>query len=196
VYRVHLLLVPATDAAATVEEEGETCVPIRVRAPGPALARAPVLGHVLDHGLVPPDSAGDTIPTSLRGTAGMAEGAVVGLELAEGVEEVGAVDIVKARGLVLHLGGALDPHADDRRVTSVAGTEDAGRGHLHTLCALVAHGRDPTLVLVPVLHVLVRGLAPCLTLPTRDTVGAGARVRAGGLRAGAGAGVARHVPDP
>jgi len=187
VYRVHHLLVPATDAAATAEEEGETYVPIRVRAPGPALARVPVLGLVLDHGLAPRDTVGDGIPTSLRGTAGMVEEVEVGSEPAEGVEEVGVVDIVKTQGLVLHLVGALDLHADDRRATSVAGTEGAGRDRLHTLCALVAHGRDPTLVLVPDLHGLVRGLAPCLTLPTRDTVGA---------EAGAGVGAARRVPDP
>lgn len=179
------------DAVATVGEEGETRVTIRVRAPSPALAHVPVLGLVLDHGLVPRDTAGDAIPTSLRGTAGMVEGVEVGLELVEEVEGVGVADIVKTLGLVLFPVGALDLHADGRRATSVAGTEGAGQGHLHTLYALVAHGRDPTLVLDPVLRVLVRGPAPCLTLPTRDTAGARA-----GVGAEAGAEVARRVPDP
>ena len=120
----------------------------------------------------------------------MVEGAGVGLGLVEGVEEAGVVDIVKTLGLVLCPVGALDLHADGRRATSVAGTEGAERGRLHTLYALVVHERDPTLVPVPVpvpvLRVLVRGPAPCLTLPTRDIVGA---------KVEAGAGVARRVPD-
>ena len=187
VYRVHLLLVPATDVAATAEE-GERYVPIRVRAQGLALARVPVLGLVLDHGLVPHDTVGDAILTSLRGMAGMVEEVAVGSEPVEGVEEVGVVDIVKTLGLVLfHHVGALYLHVDDRRATSVVGTEGVGRGHPHTLCAPVAHGRDPTLVLVPDLRVLARGPALCRTLPTRDTVGAKARARAG---------VVRRAPDP
>jgi hypothetical protein len=109
--------------------------------------------------------------------AGTVEGVEVGSGLVEEVEgEVVVVDIVKVLGLVLHLVGVLDPLADDRQATSVAGTEGAERGRLHTLCVLVAQGRDPTLAPVPVLHVLARGRAPCLTLPTRGTVGAGAGV--------------------
>ena len=177
-YHVHLLLASATDVVATVEEEGETHAPIHVRALGRALAHVRVLG--LDHGLAPRDIAGDVIPTNLRGMAGTVEGVQVGLGLVGG--EVGVVDIVKTLGLVLHLAGVPDLHADDRQATSVVGMEGAERDRLHTLCVLAAQGRDLTLALDPVLHVLARGRAPCLTLPTRGTVGAGA-------------GVAR-VPDP
>ena len=183
-YHVRLLLASATDVVATVEEEGETHAPIHVRALGRALAHVRVLGLVLDHGLAPRDIAGDVIPTNLRGMVGTVEGVEVGSGLVEEVEgEAGVVDIVKTLGLVLHLVGVPDLHADDRQATSVAGTEGAERGRLHTLCVLVAQGRDLTLALDPVLHVLARGRAPCLTLPTRDTVGAGAGVaHALGLR--------------
>jgi len=157
-----------------VEEEGETYAPIHVRAHGRALAHVRVLCLVLDHGLAPRDIAGDVIPTSLRG---MVEGVEVGSGLVEEVGgELGVVDIVKNLGLVLHLVGVPDLHADDRQATSVAGTEGAERGRLHTLCVLVAQGQDLTLALDPVLHVLARGRAPCLILPTRGTVGAGAGV--------------------
>jgi len=174
-YRVLPLLAPATDGVATVEE-GEIHAPIHVRALGRALAHVRVLGLVLDHGPAPRDIAGDAILTNLRGMAGTVEGVEVGLGLVEEVEgEVGVVDIVKPLGLVLlHLAGVLDSHADGHQATSVAGTEGAERGRLHTLCVLVAQGRDLTLALVPVLRVLVRGRAPCLTLPTRGTVGVGA----------------------
>ena len=140
-----------------------------------ALAHVRVLG--LDHGPALRDIAGDAILTNLRGMAGTVEGAEVGLGLVEEVEgEVGVVDIVKLLGLVLHLAGVLDSHVDGHQATSVAGTEGAERGRLHTLCALVAHGQDLILVLVPALHVLARGRALCLTLPTRGTVGVGAGV--------------------
>jgi len=159
---------------ATVEAEGGSHVPIHVRVLGRALAHVRVLGLVLDHGLAPRDIAGDVIPTNLRG---MVEGVEVGLGLVEEVGgELGVVDIVKTLGLVLHLVGVPDLHADDRQVMSVAGTEGAERGRLHTLCVLVVQGRDLTLALDPVLHVLARGRAPCLTLPTRGTVGAEAGV--------------------
>jgi len=166
--------------AAVVEEEEEMHVPTHVRAPalGRALVHVRVLGLVLDHGLAPRGIAGGAILTSLRGMAGTVEGVEVGLERVEEVEgEADVADIVKNLSLVLHhLAGVLDPHADGRRATSVAGTEGAERGRLHTLCVLVAHGRDLTLVLVLALHVLARGRAPCLTPPTRGTVEAGAGV--------------------
>ena len=156
-------------------EEGESHAPIR--ALGRALAHVRVLGLVLDHGLAPRDIAGDAILMNPRGMAAMVEGVEVGLELVEEVEgEADVVDIVKALGLVLHLVGVLDPHADGRQAMSVAGMEGAERGRLHILCVLVAQGRDLTLALVPVLRVLARGRAPCLTLPTRGTVGVGAGV--------------------
>lgn len=162
------------DVTATVGEQGEVCAPFHARAPvlGRALGRAHVLG--LDHGLGPHVITGDATLTSLRGMVGTVEGAGAGLVLVAEVEEEGdVVDIVEPLGLVLHLAG-VGPHADDRQATNVAGTEGAGRGRPRTLCALVGHGRD--LTLVPVLRVLGRGRAPCLTLPTRGTVGAGAGV--------------------
>lgn len=180
VYHVHLSLVSATDVAAVVEEEEEMHVLFHVHALvlGRALAHVRVLGLVPDHGLAPRGILEGAILMNLRGMGGTVEGPEVGLGL---VGEVGGepavVDIVKSLGLVLHyLAGVLDPHADGRRATSVAGTEGAERGRLHTLCAPVAHGRDLTLVPVPALHVLARGRAPCLTLPTRGTVGVGAGV--------------------
>lgn len=156
-------------------EEREIHARTHVRALGRALAHVRVLG--LDHGPALRDIAGDAILTNLRGMAGTVEGAEVGLGLVEEVEgEVGVVDIVKLLGLVLHLAGVLDSHVDGHQATSVAGTEGAEQGRLHTLCVLVAQGRDLTLALVPVLRVLVRGRAPCPTLPTRGTVGVGAGV--------------------
>ena len=173
VYLAHLLPASAMDVAVTVEEEEEMHVPIHVRAP--VLGRARVLG--LDHGLGPPGLVGGAILTSLRNMAGTVEGVEVGSGSVEEVGgEAGVVDIVITLGLVLyHLVGVLDPHADGRRAMSVAGTEGAEQGHLHTLCALAAHA-DLTLVLVPAPHALARGRALCLTLPTRGTVGAGAGV--------------------
>jgi len=157
----------------TVEEGRETHAPIHVRAP--VRGRVRVLGLVHDHGLGPHDIAGGAILTSLRGMGGMAEGAEVGLGLVRGVEgEADVVGIVKPPGLVLHLAGVLDLHADGRRAMNVADMDGGERGHPHTLCVLAAHGRDLTLVLVPALRVPVRGRAPCLTPPTRGTVGAGA----------------------
>ena len=165
------------DVAVTVEEEEETHVRTHVRAPvlGHALGRVRVLG--LDHALGPPGILGDEILTSLRDMAGTVEGAEVGLgPVEEAGGEAGVADIGTTLGLVLcRLVGMLDPHADGRRVTSVAGTGGAERGRLHTLCAPVAHG-DLTLVLVPAPHVLARGRALGLTLPTRGTVGVGAGV--------------------
>jgi len=162
--------------AVMVEEEEEFHVLIHVRAPvlGRALAHVRVLGL----GLGPRGMLGGAILMSPRGMAGTVEGVEVGLGLVEEVEgEADVVDIVNTPGLVLHhLVGVLDPRADDRQATSVADTEGAERGRLHTLCALVAHGRDLILVLVPALHVLARGHALCLTLPTRGTVGVGAGV--------------------
>ena len=113
----------------------------------------------------------------------MAEGAEVGLGLVGEAEGVGVVDIVKALGLVLHrVAGLLDLLAGGRQVMSVEGMEDAERGPLRILYGPVAHERGLTLVHVPALHVLARGRALCPTLPTRDTVGAGAGVaRALGL---------------
>ena len=142
-------------------------------------ARAHVLGRVRVLGLgLGPDLhgiAGGAILTSLPGMVDTVEGAEVGLGQAEEVEEVHVVDIVRALGLVLHhVAGLRGLRADGRRVTSVEGTEGAERGLPHILSVPVAHERGLTLVLVPVLRVLVRGRAPCLTLPTRDTVGAGA----------------------
>ena len=164
--------------AAMVEEEEEMHVPIHVRVPGRALPHVCVLGPVLDHGLAPHDIVGDVILTNLRGMAGTVEEVGVGLELVGEVgEEVGVVGIVKALGLVLRPAGVLDPHVDGRQATSVAATEGAELGRLHTLSVLVAHGRDLTPALVLVLHVLARGRAPCLTLPTRGIVGAGVGAR-------------------
>jgi len=158
--------------AATVGEEEEMHVPIHV------LGRVRVLGLVLDRGLGPHGIVGGAILTSLRGMAGTVEGEEVGLGLVEEVGgEAGVVAIVKPLGLVLHyLAEVLDPHADGRQATNVADMEGAERGRPRTLCVLAAHGRDLTLVLDPAPHVLVRGHAPCLTLPTRGTVGAGAGV--------------------
>ena len=157
-----------------VEEGGETHAPIHAHARVPGHVR--VHGLVRDHGLGPHDTAGDAILTSLRGMGGMVEGAEVGLGLAgEVAEEVGVVGIVQPPGLVPHHpAGVLDPHADGRRATNVADMGGAERGLPHTLCVLVAHGRDLTLALVPALHAPVRGRALCLTPPTRGTVGAGA----------------------
>ena len=140
------------------------------------LGRVRVLGLVLDRGLGLHGTAGGAILTSLPGMSHTVEGAEVGLGLGEEVEELHVEDIVQAPGLVLHVAGLLDLRADDRQVTSVEGMGDAERGRLHILCAPVAHERDPTLVHVPVLHVLARGHALCLTLPIQDTVGAGAGV--------------------
>jgi len=146
---------------------------IRVRAHVLGRPRVLVLGH--GHGLH--GIAEGTILTSLPGMVDTVEGAEVGLGLVEEAEGVGVVDIVKALGLVLHyVAGLLDLRADGRRVTSVEGTEDAGRGRLHILCVPVVHERDLTLVRVPAPHVLARGRVPCLILPTRGTVGAGAGV--------------------
>lgn len=161
--------------APTVEEEEETHALTHAPAPvlGRALGRVRVLG--LDRGLGPRGTAGGAILMNLRGTVDTVEGVEVGLGPVEGVE--GAPDVagtVKALGLVRPLAGVLDPRADGRQATNVAGTEGAGRDLPRTLCVLVAHGRDLTLVLVPVLHALARGRALCLTLPTRGTVGAGA----------------------
>lgn len=162
------------DVTATVGEQGEVCAPFHARAPvlGRALGRVHVLG--LDHGLGPHVIAGDAILTSLQGMVGTVEGVGAGLVLVEEVEGEGdVVDTVEPLGLVLRLVG-VGPHVDDHQATNVAGTEGAGRGRPRTLCALVGRGRD--LTLVPALHVLDRGRAPCLTLPTRGTVGAGAGV--------------------
>ena len=158
----------------TVEEEGETHAPIHAHVR--ALGRVRVLGLVRDHGLGPRGTAEGAILMSLRGMEGTVEGAEVGLGPVGEVEgEVGVVGIVKPPGLVHHhLAGVLDPHGDDRQATNVADMDGAERGLPHTLCVLVAHGRDLTLVLVPALHVPVQGRAPCLTPPTRGTVGAGA----------------------
>jgi len=153
---------------------------IRVRAH--VLGRPRVLGLVLGHGHGLHGIAEGTILTSLPGMVDTVEGAEVGLGLVEEAGGVGVVDIVKALGLVLHyVAGLLDLRADGRRVTSVEGTEDAGRGRLHILCVPVVHERDLTLVRVPAPHVpaphvLARGRVPCLILPTRGTVGAGAGV--------------------
>jgi hypothetical protein len=147
----------------------EMRVPIRAR----VLDRAHALG--LAHDPDPRGTAGGVTLTSLRGMAGMVEGAEVGSEEVEG--EVDVVDIVRRLGLVLHHPvGVLGFHADGRQATSVAGTEGAERGLLRTLCVLVARERDRTLVLALVLHVPARGRALCRTLPTRDTVEAGAGV--------------------
>jgi len=179
VYLVHLPPAPATDVAPTVEEE-VTRVLIHAHALvlGRALRRVRVLGPGLDHGPGPHGTVGGAILTSPRGMAGMVGGAEVGSELVEEAEgEAVAVDIVKALGLVLNLlVGVLAHYADGRQAMSVAGLEGVERGRLRTLCALVAHGRDLTLVHVPALHVLARERAPCLTLPTRGTVGVGAGV--------------------
>jgi len=167
-------LFPAPVTGVTVEERGETHVPFHARGPVPGRVR--VLGLVLDRGLGPQDIAGGATLTSLRGMGGTVEGAEVGLGLVGEVgeeEPVDAVGIVKPPGLAPHLAGVLGPHADGRRATNVADTDGAERGLPHTLCVLVAHERDLTLVLVPALHALVRGRAPCLILPTRGTVGAG-----------------------
>jgi len=163
------------DVAATVEEEGVTHVLIHARALGRALGPVRVRCLVPDRDRGPRGIVGGVILTSPRGTAGTVGGAEADSELAEEVEGGAvAVDIAKALGLVLSLVGVLCHHAGGRRAMSVAGTEDVERGRLHTPCALVAHGRDLTLVPVPALHVLARGRAPCLTLLTRGTVGVGA----------------------
>ena len=152
-----------------VEEEGETYAPIHAR----ALGRVRVLGLVRAHGHGLRDITGGAILTSLRGMEGTVEGAEVGLGLVgEVAGEADVVGTVKPPGLVHHLAGVPDPHGDGLQATNVVDTDGAERGLPHTLCGLVVHGRD--LTLVPALHALVRGRAPCLTPPTRGTVGAGA----------------------
>ena len=149
--------------------------PIHARAP--VLGRVRVLCLVRDHGLGLRGIAGGVILTSLRGMEGTAEEVEVGLGLVGEVGgEVDGVGIAKHPGLVHHLAGVPDPHAGGRRATNVEDTEDAERGLPHTLCVLVAHGRDLILVPAPALHVPARGRVPCLTPPTRGTVGAGAGV--------------------
>jgi hypothetical protein len=141
------------------------------------LGRVRVLGLVLGPGPGLHGITGDVILMNLPDMVHTVEGAEVGLGLAEEVVEVRVVDIVKALGLVLHhVAGLLDLRADGPQVTSVEGMEDAERGPPRILFVPVAHERDLTLVLVPALHVLARGRAPCLTLLTRDTVGAGVGV--------------------
>ena len=172
---VHLLPAYVLDVVATVGGGGGTYVLILVPGRAPGLARVRVLGLVLDRALGPHGLAGGAIRTSPRGTADTVEGVEVGLGLVEEVEgEADAVDIVRTPSLVHRHVGVLGPHADGHQATSVADMEGAEQGRLHTLCVLVAHGRDLTLVLA--LHVLGRGRAPCLTLPTRGPVGAGAGV--------------------
>lgn len=166
---VHPHLAPATDVVVTLGDG--MCVRTHVRAH--ALGRARVLGPGLGLGLGHHDTPGDATLTSLRGTADTVEGAEVGLEPVEGVEEEDAVDIDNPPGLVLHrLGGVRGLHADGHQATSVVGTEGVGRGHRHILCVLAARERGLTLALVPAHHVPARGRAPCRTLPTRGTVGA------------------------
>ena len=156
--------------------EGEgTHALILVPGRAPGLARVRVLGLVLDRALGPHGIAGGAIRTNPRGMADTVEGVEVGLGLVGEVEGgADVVDIVRTPSLAHRHEGVLDPHADGHQATSVVDTEGAERGHLHTLCVLVAHGRDLTLVLA--LHVLGRGRAPCLTLPTRGPVGAEAGV--------------------
>jgi len=137
-----------------------------------ALGRVRVLGHVLGLGPGPHGIAEGMILTSLPG---MAEGVEVGLGLVEEAEEARVVDTVQVQGLVLlYVAGLLGLRAGGHQVTSVGATEGVERGRLRILCVPVAHERD--LILVPALHVLVRGPALSLTLPTQDTVGAGAGV--------------------
>jgi len=175
VYPVHPLLAFAIDVAATLEGGEEAYALTHVRVLGRALCPARLLCLVPDHGPGPPGMLEGATLMNPRGMAGTAEG-VVGLVLGEEVEgEAVVVGIDHTLGLVLHhLAEVLGPHADDRRVMSVAGMEGAERGRLRTPCALVARGRD--LILVPALHVPARGRVLCLTLPTRGTVGVGAGV--------------------
>ena len=145
--------------------------------------RAHVLGRVRGLGLVPAHvlvlhgMPGGAIPTSLPDLEGTVEEVEVGLG-PEGVEEeVGAVDTVQLPGPVLHhVAGVQGLHGGDHQAMSVVDMEGADRGRPHILCVPVGHGRDLTLVLVPALHVLGRGRAPCLILPTQGTVGAEAGV--------------------
>ena len=174
-YLVHLFPAPVMGVAATVGEEGESCVLIHVHVHvlGRALGHARVLGP--NHGLGPHDTIGGATLTSPRGMVRTAEEAEEGLEsVGEVAGEADVAGIVEPLGLVLHLAGVVDPLADDRQVTNVADMEGAERGRPRILCVLAAHGQDLTLVPAP--HALGRGRAPCLTLPTRDTVGAGAGV--------------------
>lgn len=153
-------------------EEMLVLIHVRVHVLGRVRVLGPVLGRGLGLGLH--GITGGVILTSLLG---MVEGAEVGSGPVGGVEEVRVLDIVKALGLVLHhVAGLLGLHADGHRVTSVEGTGDAERGRLRILYDPVAHERDLILVHAPVPHALARGLAPCLTLPTRDSVGAEAGV--------------------
>ena len=170
-YLVHPFLAPATDVVVMVEE-GRMCVPIHAHAHVPDRVR--VLGLPPGRGHGPHGTAGGAILMSPRGMEDMVEGGEVGSEPVQGEEEVDAVDTVKALGPVLHHAEVLGLRVDARRVMSVVGMEDAERDRLHILCVLAVHERDLTLVLA--LHVLARGRAPCLTLPTRGIVGAGAGV--------------------
>jgi hypothetical protein len=172
-YLVHPFLAPATDVVVMVEE-GRMCVPIHAHVPDPVRA----LGLLPGRGRGPRGTAGGAILMNPRGMEGMVEGGEVGSEPAGGVEGVDAVDTVKALGPVLHhLVEVLCLCVDARQAMSVVGTEDAERDRLHILCVLAVHERDLTpLALALALHVLARGRAPCLTLPTRGTVGAGAGV--------------------
>ena len=117
------------------------------------------------------------ILASLPGLEGTVEGVEMGLGL-EGVEEeVNVADTVKLPGPVLHhVAGVQGLHGGDHQAMSVVGMEGAGRGRPHSLCIPAGHRRDLTPVPVPALHVLGRGRAPCLILPTRGTVGAEAGV--------------------
>ena len=152
--------------------EGE----MRVRTHAHVLGHGRVPGLVQDLGLGPHCTTGGVILMNLRGMEGMAEGVEVGLGL-EGGEEVGVLGTVQVPGLVPHHPAeVLDLRVGAHQATSVAGMEDADRGRPRTPCVPAAHGRDLTLVPVPAPHVLVRGPVPCLTLLTRDTVGAGAGV--------------------
>ena len=171
-YLVHPSLVSATGVVVNAGGE-ETCVLTHAHVLGRVRALGPVLGRGLGlHGI-----AEGAILMNLPGMVDTVEGAEVGLGLVQEVDEVPAVDIVNLLGLVLrYVAGLLGLHADGRQVTSVEVMEGAERGRLHTLCVPVAHGRDLTLVHVLALRVLARGRAPCLTLPTRNTVGAEAGV--------------------
>lgn len=155
---------------------GEGEMRVRTRAHVLVLGHGRVPGLVQDLGLGPHGTTEGVILMNLRGMEGMAEGVEVGLGL-EGGEEVDVLGTVRVPGPVPHHPAeALGLRVDAHQATSVAGMEDAGRGRLRTLCVPAAHGRDLILVPVPDLHVLARGRAPCLTLLTRDTVGAGAGV--------------------